>query len=70
MSFKYMLSNKIVNDKYQYFPPPVLNYCWWNLQMEYSYRQSSWSPASRWQYNPAFLVSPAPVFKIITFMAS
>lgn len=34
MSFKYMLSNKIVNDKYQYFPPPVLNYCWWNLQME------------------------------------
>lgn len=35
MSFKYMLSNKIVNGKYQYFPPPVLiiagGTCKWNI---------------------------------------
>ena len=68
MSFKYMLSNKVANDKCQHFPPNL--YLLLAEPANGIFLQSSWSPASRWQYNPAFLVSPAPVFKMITFMAS
>lgn len=44
MSFKYMLSNKVANDKYQHFPP-TCTYCWRNLQMEYSYSHPGVLPA-------------------------